>query len=89
MLDLHNYGFLTVHLLHVHVVLEQVHYTGLCCYGDVWFPRPLPLQGKFLVVITSTGAMYSQPIIPACSAVEGPVYFNIDIAVKHPSIQVS
>ena len=44
-------------------------------------------QGKFLVIMTSTGQVYSQPIIPACNAMEGPVYFTIDIQLKHPSLE--
>ena len=38
-----------------------------------------------MVVMSSTGVMYSQPVIPACSAVEGPVYFTIDLSVTFPA----
>ena len=51
------------------------------------FPLPF-LQGKFLVVMTSTGMLFSQPLIPACNAMEGPIYFTIDLPVSHPSIEV-
>ena len=43
------------------------------------------VQDKFVVVMSSTGVMYSQPVIPACNAVEGPVYFTIDLSVSYPS----
>ena len=50
-------------------------------------PLPSPLsslaQGKFVVIMSSTGTMFSQPIIPACNALEGPVYFTIDLPVHH------
>ena len=39
-----------------------------------------------MLVMSSTGVMYSQPIIPACSAREGPVYFTIDLSVSYPSV---
>ena len=42
------------------------------------------LQEKFVMVMSSTGVMYSQPVIPACNAREGPVYFTIDISVSFP-----
>ena len=47
------------------------------------------VQEKFVVVMSSTGVMYSQPVIPACNAVEGPVYFTIDLAVTYPSGSVA
>ena len=34
--------------------------------------------------MSSTGTMFSQPIIPACNAMEGPVYFTIDLPLHHP-----
>ncbi len=37
--------------------------------------------------MTSTGHIFSQRIIPACNAVEGPVYFTIDWQIKHPDIE--
>jgi E3 ubiquitin-protein ligase UBR4 len=46
-------------------------------------------EEKFVVVMSSTGVMYSQPVIPACNAVEGPVYFTIDLAVTYPSGSVA
>ena len=42
------------------------------------------LQEKFVLVMSSTGVLYSQPVIPACNAREGPVYFTIDISVSFP-----
>ena len=39
-----------------------------------------------MVVMSSTGTMYSQPVIPACNAMEGPVYFTIDLPVNYPSV---
>ena len=44
---------------------------------------------KFLIAMMSNGTMYCQPIIPACSAIDGPVYFTIDIQVKHAEMTVS
>ena len=44
---------------------------------------------KFLIAMMSNGTMYCQPVIPACSATEGPVYFTIDIQVKHDEMAVS
>ena len=44
---------------------------------------------KFLIAMMSNGTMYCQPVIPACSATDGPVYFTIDIQVKHPEMAVS
>ena len=44
---------------------------------------------KFLIAMMSNGTMYCQPVIPACSATEGPVYFTIDIQVKHSEMTVS
>ena len=38
-----------------------------------------------MVVMSASGVMYSQPVIPACNAVEGPVYFTIDLGVTYPS----
>ena len=43
------------------------------------------VQEKFVVVMSASGVMYSQPVIPACNAVEGPVYFTIDLGVIYPS----
>ena len=37
------------------------------------------------MVMSSTGTMYSQPVIPACNAMEGPVYFTIDLPINYPS----
>ena len=44
---------------------------------------------KFLIAMMSNGTMYCQPVIPACSATEGPVYFTIDVQVKHTEMAVS
>lgn len=71
---------------------HKVHYRGGCnvlvvCHIPSLFP--LSLQGKFLIVMVSTGEMYSQPLIPACSAADGPVYFTIDLPVTHSSIEVA
>ena len=44
---------------------------------------------KFLIAMMSNGTMYCQPVIPACSATDGPVYFTIDVQVKHPEMTVS
>ena len=56
------------------------------CYGARLVLRPcyVFVQDKFVVVMSSKGVMYSQPVIPACNAVEGPVYFTIDISVTYP-----
>jgi len=43
---------------------------------------------KFLIVMMSNGTLYCQPIIPACSAIDGPVYFTIDIPVNHAEVTV-
>jgi len=43
---------------------------------------------KFLIVMMSNGTLYCQPIIPACSAIDGPVYFTIDIPVNHTEVTV-
>ena len=43
---------------------------------------------KFLIVMMSNGSLYCQPIIPACSAIDGPVYFTIDIPVNHAEVTV-
>ena len=37
--------------------------------------------------MTTAGTLFSQPITPACNAVEGPVYFTVDCPVRHPSIE--
>ncbi len=36
--------------------------------------------------MTSTGKMFSQPIVPSVMATDGPVYFTVNLTVTHPSI---
>ena len=38
--------------------------------------------------MSSSGVIYSQPIIPSLNADEGPCYLTIDLSVKHASIEV-
>ena len=38
--------------------------------------------------MTSSGKMYSQPIVPSVTANEGPVYFTVDVNIDHASIKV-
>ena len=47
------------------------------------------LQGKHLVVMMSGGMMYSQPVVPECSAVDGPVYLVRELVVGHDQVEVS
>lgn len=44
------------------------------------------VQGKFVIVMTSSGKLYSQPIVSSVSATDGPVYFTVNMEVTHPSI---
>lgn len=46
------------------------------------------LQGKFLVVMSSSGVIYSQPIIPSLNADEGPCYLTIDLSINHAAVEV-
>ena len=48
----------------------------------------LSVQGKHLVVMMSGGAMYSQPVVPECSAVDGPVYLVRELVVGHDQVEV-
>lgn len=50
-------------------------------------PYPL-LQGKFVLIMTSTGKLFSQPVVPSVSANDGPVYFTVGLSVTHPSVKV-
>ena len=36
--------------------------------------------------MTSTGKIYSQPVVPSVSATDGPVYFTVSLTVTHPTI---
>ena len=36
--------------------------------------------------MTSTGKIYSQPIVPSVTANDGPVYFTVELSVTHPSV---
>ena len=36
----------------------------------------------------SGGAMYSQPVVPECSAVDGPVYLVRELVVGHDQVEV-
>ena len=38
--------------------------------------------------MTSTGKIFSQPIVPSVTANEGPVYFTLNLTVTHPSIKM-
>ena len=40
-----------------------------------------------MVIMTSTGKMFSQPIVSSVSATDGPVYFTVNLTVTHPSIR--
>jgi len=48
---------------------------------------PLPLQGKFVVITTFSGKIYSQPLVASVSANEGPVYFTVELAIQYRSIK--
>ena len=37
----------------------------------------------------SGGCMYSQPVIPECSAADGPVYLVRELIVGHDQVEVS
>ncbi len=47
------------------------------------------LQDKFVVIITSLGKLYYQPIIYDLSVQDGPIYFTMDLTIKHTSVTVS
>ena len=38
--------------------------------------------------MSSSGVIYSQPIIPSLNADEGPCYLTIDLSIKHAAIEV-
>ena len=46
------------------------------------------VQGKYLLVMMSSGVLYSQPIVPECSANDGPVYLVNEIEVSHEQVDV-
>ena len=46
-------------------------------------------QDKFVVIITSQGKIYYQPIIYDLSVQEGPIYFTMDLAISDPNVVVS
>ena len=45
------------------------------------------LQGKFIVVMTSAGKIFSQPLVPSVTANDGPVYFTVSLVTNHRSIK--
>lgn len=42
-----------------------------------------------MLVMTSKGTIFSQPIVPSVKADDGPVYFTMNLTVTHPSIAVA
>ncbi len=56
-------------------------------FWKVYHPLSPPiLQGKFVVIMTSTGKIFSQPIVPSVTANDGPVYFTMGLDISHPSV---